>query len=155
MRHSSWPWARTGPKLLSPGEREPVVAWLLDLYEHDPDAGIHGASAWTLRQWKQHEKLATIAARLRSKHSGGRHWYVNSQGQTLAIVEGPLAFRMGSPPDEPGRYGNEPAHQQIIPRHFAIADAEVTVEQYQEFATENPGADRATTTIAARTRKAR
>ena len=41
-----------GTEALSPGDREPVVARLLDLYEHDPDAGIHGASAWTLRQWK-------------------------------------------------------------------------------------------------------
>ena len=132
-----------GTEALSPGEREPVVARLLDLYEHDPDAGIHGASAWTLRQWKQHQKLETIAARLRGKNRGGRHWYVNSQGQTFAIVEGPVAFRMGSPPNEPGRYGNEPSHQQVIPRRFAIADTEVTVEQYQEFAKENPGADRA------------
>ena len=132
-----------GTEALSPGEREPLVARLLDLYEHDPDAGIHGASAWTLRQWKQHEKLETIAARLRGKNRGGRHWYVNSQGQTFVIVEGPVAFRMGSPPDEPGRYGNETPHQQVIPRRFAIADTEVTVEQYQEFAKENPGADRA------------
>jgi eukaryotic-like serine/threonine-protein kinase len=132
-----------GTEALSPGERETVAARLLDLYEHDPDAGIHGASAWTLRQWKQHQKLETIAARLSGKNRGGRRWYVNSQGQTLAIVEGPVAFRMGSPPNEPGRYGNEFPHQQVIPRHFAIADTEVTVEQYREFAKDNPGADRA------------
>jgi len=132
-----------GTEALSPGEREPLVGRLLDLYEHDGDAGIHGASAWTLRQWKEHQKLETIAARLRGKNRGGRHWYVNSQGQALAIVEGPVAFRMGSPPDEPGRYGNERAHQQVIPRRFAIADTEMTVEQYQQFTKENPGADRA------------
>lgn len=50
---------------------------------------------------------------------------------------------MGSPRNEPLRYGNEPSHQQVIPRRFAIADTEVTVEQYQEFVKENPGADRA------------
>jgi Sulfatase-modifying factor enzyme 1 len=132
-----------GTEALSPGEREPLVARLLDLYEHDPDAGIHGSSGWTLRQWKEHQKLETIAARLRGKNRGGHRWYVNSRGQTLAIVEGPVAFRMGSPPNELGRYGNEPSHQQGIPRHFAIADTEVTVEQYKEFAKENPGADRA------------
>ena len=54
-----------------------------------------------------------------------------------------MAFRMGSPPNEPERYGNEPSHQQVIPRRFAIADTEVTVEQYQEFVKENPGANRA------------
>ena len=80
---------------------------------------------------------------MKGKNRGGRHWYVNSQGQTLAIVEGPVAFRMGSPAAEPGRFGFESPNQQVIPRHFAIADTEVTVEQYQEFAKENPGADRA------------
>ena len=132
-----------GTEAFSPGEREPVVARLLALYEHDADAGIHGASAWALRQWKEHQKLETTAARLRGKNRGGRHWYVNSQGQSFAIVLGPVSFRMGSPPDEPGRYGHESSHQQVIPRRFAIADTEVTVEQYQQFAKENPGADRA------------
>ena len=50
---------------------------------------------------------------------------------------------MGSPPNEPGRFGNETPHQQVIPRRFAIADTEVTVEQYQAFVKENPGVDRA------------
>ena len=36
---------------LSPGEREPLAAKLLDLYRNDPDAGIHGAAEWTLRKW--------------------------------------------------------------------------------------------------------
>ncbi len=153
MRSSSLPRPRRGALILalgtygiealSPGEREPVLARLIDLYEHDPDPGIHGASAWTLRRWKEHQKLETIAARLTGKNHGGRRWYVNSQGQTLAIIEGPVAFRMGSALNEPGRYGNEPSHQQVIPRRFAIADTEVTVEQYQEFARENLGADRA------------
>jgi formylglycine-generating enzyme required for sulfatase activity len=128
---------------LSPGEREPLVARLLDLYEHDPDAGIHGASAWTLRQWQQHRKLEAIDARLSGQDRGDRRWFVNPQGQTFAIVEGPGSFRMGSPPGEPGRFGNETPHQQVIPRRFAIADTEVTVEQYQEFVKENPGVDRA------------
>ena len=44
---------------------------------------------------------------------------------------------------EPGRFDNETPHQQVIPRRFAIADKEVTVEQYQEFVKENPGVDRA------------
>ena len=35
---------------LSPGEREPLVAKLLEMYRHDPDAGIHGAAEWTLRR---------------------------------------------------------------------------------------------------------
>ncbi len=128
-----------GAELLSPGEREPVIARLVTLYEHDLDAGIHGASAWTLRQWKQREKLETIDARLKGQDRGDRRWYVNSQGHTLVIVGGPVTFRMGSPPSEPERFDNETPHQHDIHRRFAIAATEVTVEQYQAFVRENPG----------------
>jgi formylglycine-generating enzyme required for sulfatase activity len=131
-----------GTESLSPGEREPLVARLLDLYEHDPDAGIHGASAWTLRRWRQRHNVEAIDARMKGRDHGDRRWYVNTQGQAFAIIEGPVGFRMGSPPSEPGRFGNETPHQQVIPRGFAIAATEVTVEQYQDFVKEDPGADR-------------
>ncbi len=130
-----------GAEALSPGQREPVIARLVTLYEHDPDAGIHGASAWTLRQWKQHEELERIDARLKGQDRGDRRWFVNGQGHALAIVGGRVSFRMGSPPSEPGRFDNETRHQQVIPRRFAIAATEVTVEQYQAFVKENPGVD--------------
>ena len=58
------------------------------------------------------------------------------------MIEGPVEFRMGSPPTEPDRIAaNETPHRRIIPRRFAIAAKEVTVEQYQEFVKENPGVD--------------
>ena len=38
------------------------------------------------------------------KDRGDRRWYVNSQGQTFAVIEGPVEFRMGSPPTEPDRW---------------------------------------------------
>ena len=98
-----------GTEGLSPGEREPLIAKLLDLYRNDPDSGIHGAAAWTLRQWGQQEKLKELDAELmKLKDRGDRRWYVNSQGQTFAVIEGPVEFRMGSPPTEPERFaGNE------------------------------------------------
>ena len=45
-----------GTERLSPGEREPLIARLLDLYENDPDAGIHGAAEWALRRWEQQDE---------------------------------------------------------------------------------------------------
>ena len=42
---------------LLPDKREPLVEHLREMYRIDPDAGIHGAVEWTLRQWKQDEKL--------------------------------------------------------------------------------------------------
>ena len=134
-----------GTEGLSPGEREPLIGKLLDLYRNDPDSGIHGAAEWTLRQWGQQEKLKELDAELmKLKDRGDRRWYVNSQGQTFAVIEGPVEFRMGSPPTEPDRIAsNEIPHRCIIPRRFAIATQEVSVQQYQQFVKENPGVDHA------------
>ena len=93
-----------GTEGLSPGEREPLIGKLLDLYRNDPDAGIHGAAEWTLRQWGQQEKLKELDAELmKVKDWGERRWFVNGQGQTFAVIEGPVEFRMGSPPTETER----------------------------------------------------
>ncbi|HLN27877.1 MAG TPA: formylglycine-generating enzyme family protein, partial [Gemmataceae bacterium] len=130
---------RTGG--LSPGEREPLIGKLLDLYRNDPDAGIHGAAAWALRQWGQQVKLQAADAELiKLKDLGDRRWFLNSQGQTFTVIEGPVEFHMGSPPTEPDRENKyETLHRRIIRRRFAIAAQEVSVEQYQGFMKQNPG----------------
>ena len=88
-------------EVLSPSERRLLIGKLLDLYRNDPDSGIHGATEWTLRQWKQQEKLKTVDIDLvELKDRGDRRWFVNSQGQTFAVIEGPVEFHMGSPPTE-------------------------------------------------------
>ena len=119
----------------APGEREPLIAKVLDLYRNDPDAGIHGAAGWSLRRWGQKEKVKAIDVELaKLKDRGNRRWYVNGQGQTFVLVEGPVEFRMGSPPTETERDPvNEPPLHVAIPRRFAIADRELTVEQFQQF----------------------
>jgi formylglycine-generating enzyme required for sulfatase activity len=119
---------------LSPGEREQLTGKLLDLYRNDPDAGVHGAAEWTLRQWKQQEKLKELDAQsMKVKDRGDRRWFVNSQGQTFAVIEGPVEFRMGSPPIEPDHQTDETPRRTVIARRFAIAAKEVTVEQFQRF----------------------
>jgi len=125
---------------LSSGEREPLIGKLLDLYGNDPDVGVHGAVEWTLRQWKQQEKLKEVDAELmKVKDRGERRWFVNSEGQTFVVIEGPVEFRMGSPPTELDRSHLEGTPRRIvIPRRFAIASKEVTVEQYQRFVKTNP-----------------
>ncbi len=74
---------------------------------------------------------------MKVKDRGDRRWYVNGQGQTFAVIDGPVEFRMGSPPtDEPERAGgdnDQPPRRMGIPRRFAIAAKEVTVEQFQRF----------------------
>jgi formylglycine-generating enzyme required for sulfatase activity/tetratricopeptide (TPR) repeat protein len=124
-----------GTEGLSPGEREPLIARLFEVYRDDPDAGVHGAAAWTLRQWGRKEGLKAIDGELsRLRDRGGRRWYVNGQGQTFAVIDGPVEFGMGSPPADPERIGgNERPRRMTIPRRFAIADREVTVAQFQRF----------------------
>jgi serine/threonine protein kinase/formylglycine-generating enzyme required for sulfatase activity len=123
-----------GKGALSAGERKPQIRNLLELYRNDPDAGVHGAAEWTLRQWGQHAKLvATLCELMKRKDRGDRRWSVNSQGQTFVVIDGPVEFRMGSPPSEPDRRSDETEHQQVIPRRFAIADREVTVAQFQRY----------------------
>jgi eukaryotic-like serine/threonine-protein kinase len=127
-------------EVLPHGEREPLlVGKLLDLYRNDPDSGIHGAAEWTLRKWGQQGKFKEVDAKLlKVKDQGNRRWFVNGQGQTFVIVEGPVEFRMGSPASEPDRDPDEIPHRRVIPRRFAIAAKEVSVEQYQRFVNTNP-----------------
>ncbi len=118
---------------LSPAEREKLANMLVDLYHNDPDSGVHGAAQWALRQWKEHEKLKTKdAGSIPLEERGPRRWFVNSQGQTLAIIAGPLEFQMGSAETDPERNAAiEREYQVTIPRKFAIATNEVTFGQFQ------------------------
>ena len=51
-------------------------------FRHDPDAGLHGAAGWTLRQWGQKEKLkAAEAALAKLKDWGERRWYADARKQ--------------------------------------------------------------------------
>jgi serine/threonine protein kinase/formylglycine-generating enzyme required for sulfatase activity/tetratricopeptide (TPR) repeat protein len=120
---------------LSEGELEPLVGKLIDLYRNDADAGVHGAAEWTLRKWGQQDKLKELDAQLiKIKEWGRRRWFINSQGQTFAIINGPVEFRMGSPPTEPKRSVTmDTPRRLVIPRRFAIATKEVSLEQWQRF----------------------
>ena len=52
---------------------------------------------------------------MKVKDRGERRWFVNSQGQTFAVIEGPVEFRMGSPPNEPDRDADETPHRRSSP----------------------------------------
>ncbi len=87
----------------------------------------------------QQEKLKEANADLnRLDGAGDRRWFVNSQGQTFAYVDGPAEFQMGSPDSEPERSTeSEPLRRIAIPRRYAIATKEVTIEQFQRFVKSN------------------
>ncbi len=123
----------------APSECEPLVGKLLDLYKSDPDAGIHGAAEWTLRQWKNERKLKEIDDELsKLKDWGQRRWFVNGLGQTFAVIDGPVEFIIGSPRTEPDRFEREIPHRVLIPRRFAIATKEASKAHWQAFVKQNP-----------------
>ncbi len=141
-----------GEEAIPPGERVPVVAKLRDWYRNDPDPGLHAATEWALRQWKQDQWLTETEQEWRKDNKSRekrqqdiRHelskdkgqakpqWYVNGQGQTMVVIPGPVEFFMGSPTSEPGRFDQEQRHRRRIGRTFAIAAKAVTVEQFLRF----------------------
>src|SRR5262249_40410337 len=102
-----------------------LVDRLLDLYRDDPHAGIHGAAELALRRWTV-EPRPTAPDPNPADDRGGRHWFVNKHGQTFAVIDGPVAYRMGSPGTEPERSAvGEAPRRVLIPRSFAIATKEV------------------------------
>ena len=130
-----------GKEKLSPGESESLIGKLLGLYRDDPDAGIHGAAEWTLRQLNQEEKLKTIDTelmKLKGKEWGDRRWFIDSLGQTFTIVDGPVEFMMGSPRTEPERNYFELLTKVPTPGRYAIASKEVSKKQFQAFMKDHP-----------------
>src|SRR5262249_47962314 len=138
------------------------------LYREHPDAGIHGAIDWLLRQskegpedrkldWGQRKELERIDRELASKASpfpsgpgakaspvavapGAKRWYVKGQGETLVLIPGPVEFLMGSPPSDPDRIeaAGDVPHRRRIPRSYAIASRSVTVAEFERFLKERP-----------------
>ncbi len=114
-----------GPDRVSPVERQNLLPRLRELYRDDPDSGMHGAVEWLLRQWGASAELAEADQGLaKGKVVGNRQWYLTGQGHTMTVVVKPGEFWMGE---------GEERHRKRIPRTFAIASKEVTVEQFLRF----------------------
>jgi formylglycine-generating enzyme required for sulfatase activity len=121
--------------------REVWLPRLRQWYREEADAGLHGAVEWLLRRWGDGAAVARLEKELAQRDRGlasralprlqGRRWDVNGQGQTLVVVPVGAPFWMGSPGAVAGRIGHfEPLHRVHIPRSFAVAAKEVTVEQF-------------------------
>jgi hypothetical protein len=121
---------------LADAEQQPLLEKLLDVYRTDPDAGLHAAAEWLLRQWKQAEKIAAIdkelqqsEEQLKTNKEDKREWYINGQGQTFVILDA-SEFLIGSPESEAGRNPRERLLRRKIGRQFAISTKEVTTGQW-------------------------
>ncbi|HJZ57876.1 MAG TPA: protein kinase, partial [Gemmataceae bacterium] len=132
---------------LPAASRAAVLPKLQEMYRTEADPGLHAASEWLLRTWKQeawltqvneewakdeegrHKKLAGIKGLVtKDKEKAPPQWYVNTQGQTFVVIPGPVEFLMGSPKSEKDR---EAPHRRRIGRSFAIASKSVTLAQYR------------------------
>jgi formylglycine-generating enzyme required for sulfatase activity len=141
-----------GDKALSSDRRKALLPKLQAMYRNDTDPGVHAASEWLLRTWKQEAWLKQVndewakEKEQRQKRLDGiqqivtQHrekapprWYVTSQGQTMVVIPGPVEFVMGSPETETDRRAAENQHRRRIKRTFALAAQAVTVEQYRKF----------------------
>jgi serine/threonine protein kinase/formylglycine-generating enzyme required for sulfatase activity len=122
-----------------PAAGDGVAPRLIKVYRHDPDPGVHSGVEWLLSKWDQGERLKAIDQELAAAGpSEGRRWYVNRQGQTMAVVAGPVEFLMGSPTDDPLTAYDSRRHLRRIGRSFAIATRETTYEQFARFLAAHP-----------------
>jgi serine/threonine protein kinase/formylglycine-generating enzyme required for sulfatase activity len=105
--------------------RELSLPRLLSIYQYNPDAGMHGAVEWVLRQWNQKHRLSEIDRSLATgKVEGHRRWYLNRQGQTLVVISRPGEVIIGD---------QEEREKRQIGWSFAIASKDVTVAQFRRF----------------------
>jgi formylglycine-generating enzyme required for sulfatase activity len=109
-------------------------------FKKDPDPGLHSAIGWLLRQWGFEKELEQAEKALATgRFEDGRQWFINTQGQTMALIPKPGTFMMGSPGYEAGRDSRvAPWHRKRIDRSFAIGSTEVTIEQFLVFRPNHP-----------------
>jgi serine/threonine protein kinase/formylglycine-generating enzyme required for sulfatase activity len=125
--------------------REQLAPKLLELYRTHPDAGLHAAAEWLLRQWGRQESLIELRQTLHEtdqqlrqrKAEDRRHWYVTTEGHTMAVIPAG-SFAMGSPESDPDRQPDETLHDKRIDRPFALSTAAVTRDQYVRFVQDRP-----------------
>jgi hypothetical protein len=95
---------------LSPNTRKTLVPKLRALYRTEADPGLHAAAEWLLRTWQDHawlkqvtdewakdkekraRRLESIRQLLSRDNEKSPQWYVNSQGQTMVVIPGPVQF---------------------------------------------------------------
>jgi serine/threonine protein kinase/formylglycine-generating enzyme required for sulfatase activity len=101
-------------------DRDPQQRQLVADYYHK--------SLQRLKEWLAAERLSAHELSRMVGIARGRQWYVNSEGQTMAVVMKPGEFWMGEGPER---------HRRTIARSFAIATKEVTVDEFLRFRKEH------------------
>jgi serine/threonine protein kinase/formylglycine-generating enzyme required for sulfatase activity len=113
---------------MSSQQKQELVEQLAALYRDDAALGVHSATGWTLRTWQKNQIVTEIDTKLKnSLPKKGRNWFVNSQGQAFAVIDGPVEFLMG------GKTERTEPKKVTLSHRFAVATHEVTVAQFQTF----------------------
>jgi serine/threonine protein kinase/formylglycine-generating enzyme required for sulfatase activity len=109
---------------LPDAERRAMLPRIEQLYRDHPDAGVHGAADWLLRQWQAGDSLTRLDKELAGKIDAKRRWFINSQGLAMSVIDsaGEVWLREG-----------EEKHRRRVLRRYAIASKEASVEQYLRF----------------------
>jgi formylglycine-generating enzyme required for sulfatase activity len=132
---------------IAPSLRDEMKTTLELLYRNDPDRGIHSAVELILRNWRLDDVRKAAFDQLlreakpvrRLDHEGitalaGKQWFVTPSEYTMAVLQGPLEFMMGSPGNEPLRdHHQEPLRKWRINRTIAVATEEVTLKKFLRF----------------------
>src|SRR5262249_8930588 len=95
-----------------------LIVELATIYRGDPDPGVHSSLRYLFVRWGLTRERAGLDVELAGRPPGHRRWFVNTIGQTLAVV---------------GSVEPSPSSR---PRRLAIATTETTVRQFELF---NPG----------------
>ena len=103
------------------------------LYRADPDASVHSACAWLLKTRLNRAAIVTTFDDAPQSISEQRQWFVGPNGHSFVVLQGPMVFKMGSPPTEMLREPDEDLRNVQIDHSFAIGVEEVTVAQYRAY----------------------
>ncbi|MBL7044050.1 MAG: protein kinase [Pirellulaceae bacterium] len=126
-------------ELLPKRVRREVLQFALGTFRGDTDAGVHSAAEWLLRRYGAGQELEKASKELKQAFPDDeRQWYVTSHGHSMVVVDGLVDFEVGSSETEQGRSKNERLYRAQIPRTFAIATKEVTVDQFRRFQSDFP-----------------
>lgn len=112
-------------------QRDVFVAQISKLYQTHADAGVHAGCEFVLR--KAGLPLPVLQP-TKDIADGRQGWILDEHGHTMTVVRGPIEFQMGSVPQTKGRIAyQERLRTKKIPRSFAVATKEISVEQFQRF----------------------
>ncbi len=132
--------------------REAVTKRAKDIFQTDPDAGLHASAQWLLQQWgekkwldttravmrdnpqTQAQRIATLKLASESSKDAANifapRWIMNTQGQTEVVIFGPVQFMMGSS-EKVGGTSAETQHPVKISHSFVMGAMEITLAEYR------------------------